>query len=157
METIDFNEVIRDNIEVVGELLPMATLTGNGLMSFEDKRKMFKPMPTSGGGLTHIAKIDQFKRYGAVIYVMPNNERSQGLFILKAGNSKTINPSLVRLCGDKINGKIYYKITGSTMDIYYKSSNSDSGPQDIFQTIIGTPTYTAYEGSIEDMTELAVS
>lgn len=126
-------------------------------MSFEDKQKMFKLMPTSGGGLTHIAKIDQFERYGAVIYVIPNNERSQGLFILKAGNSKTINPSLVRLCGDKINGKIYYKITGSTIDIYYKSSNSDSGPQDIFQTIIGTPTYTAYKGSIEEMTELAVS
>ena len=33
METIDFNEVIRDNIEVVGELLPEATYSKKGLMS----------------------------------------------------------------------------------------------------------------------------
>lgn len=32
METIDFNEVIRDNIEVVGGLIPEATSTNKGLM-----------------------------------------------------------------------------------------------------------------------------
>ena len=33
METIDFNEVIRDNIEVVGGLIGVATSTQNGLVS----------------------------------------------------------------------------------------------------------------------------
>ena len=33
METIDFNEVIRDNIEVVGELIGVANSTQNGLVS----------------------------------------------------------------------------------------------------------------------------
>lgn len=37
METIDFNEVIRDNIEVVGGLLPVASKEENGLMSKSDK------------------------------------------------------------------------------------------------------------------------
>ena len=32
METIDFNEVIKQNIEVVGELLPTVTTKSNGLM-----------------------------------------------------------------------------------------------------------------------------
>lgn len=32
METIDFNEVIRDNIEVVGGLLPEATATKSGII-----------------------------------------------------------------------------------------------------------------------------
>ena len=34
METIDFNEVIRDNIEVVGELIGLANGEKNGLMSY---------------------------------------------------------------------------------------------------------------------------
>lgn len=38
METIEFNEVIKQNIEVVGELLPLATTVSKGLMSHEDKR-----------------------------------------------------------------------------------------------------------------------
>lgn len=38
METIEFNEVIKQNIEVVGELLPEATTASKGLMSKEDKR-----------------------------------------------------------------------------------------------------------------------
>lgn len=141
----------------VGGLLPTATLKENGLMPFEDKQKMFKSMPTSGGGLTHIAQVVQYKRYGAAIYVIPNNENLPGLFLLKAGNSSSINPTLVRLYGGKMNGKIYYKITGSTLDLYYKAANSDTGPQDIFQTIVGTPAYTTYSGTIEDMTELVIS
>lgn len=144
-------------ISVVGGLLPTATLKENGLMSFADKQKMFKSMPTSGGGLTHIAQVVQYQRYGAAIYVIPNNEKLPGLFLLKAGNSSSINPTLVRLYGGNMNGKIYYKITGSTLDLYYKASNSDVGPQDIFQTIVGTPAYTTYSGTIEDMTELVVS
>lgn len=141
----------------VGGLLPAATLEENGLMSFEDKKRMFKSMPTSGGGLTHIAHVAQYKRYGAAIYVIPNNENPLGLFLLKAGNSSSINPTLVRLYGGGMNGKIYYKITGSTLDLYYKSANTDTGPQDIFQTIVGTPAYTTYSGTIEDMTELVTS
>ena len=42
METIDFNEVIRDNIEVVGGLLPLASKEQNGLMSKSDKIIQFK-------------------------------------------------------------------------------------------------------------------
>ena len=38
METIEFNEVIQQNIEVVGGLLPEATTASKGLMSKEDKR-----------------------------------------------------------------------------------------------------------------------
>ena len=41
METIDFNEVIRDNIEVVGELLPEATSLKKGLASPGMYRVMF--------------------------------------------------------------------------------------------------------------------
>ena len=33
METIDFNEVIKQNIEVVGGLIGVATSTQNGLVS----------------------------------------------------------------------------------------------------------------------------
>lgn len=139
------------------ELLPTATLKENGLMSFEDKQKTFKSMTTSGGGLTHIAQVEQYKRYGAAIYVIPNNENLSGLFLLTAGNSSSINPKLVRLYGGKMSGKIYYKITGSTLDLYYKASNFDTGPQDIFQTIVGTSSYTTYSGTIEDMTELVIS
>ena len=126
-------------------------------MSFEDKRNMFKSMPTGGGEVIHIAQVLQYKRYGAAIYVIPNNQNSLGLFLLKAGNSSTINPTLVRLYGGKMNGKIYYKITGSTLNLYYKAADSDTGPQDIFQTIIGTPAYTTYSGTVEDMTELVIS
>ena len=37
METIDFNQVIKDNISVVGGLLPIATTQSKGLMSAYDK------------------------------------------------------------------------------------------------------------------------
>lgn len=37
METIEFNEVIKQNIEVVGGLLPEVTVEKNGLMSKNDK------------------------------------------------------------------------------------------------------------------------
>lgn len=145
-------------LSVVEGLLPTATLKENGLMSFKDKQTTFKSMPTSGGGLTHIAQVEQNNRYGAAIYVIPNNENLSGLFLLKAGNNSSgINPTLIRIYGGKMNGKIYYKITGSTLDLYYKSSDSDTGPQDIFQTIIGTPEYTTYKGTIDDMTELVIS
>ena len=33
METIDFNEVIKQNIEVVGELLPVTGYNKNGIVS----------------------------------------------------------------------------------------------------------------------------
>ena len=141
----------------MGGLLPAATLKGKGLMSHEDKQTMFKPMRSSGGQLTHIAQVAQYQRYGAAIYVIPNNEQPLGLFLLKAGNGSSIYPTIVRLYGGRMNGKIYYKMTGSTLDLYYKSPEKDSGPQDIFQTIIGTPAYTTYSGTIEDMTELVIS
>lgn len=67
-------------ISVVGGLLPMATLTGNGLMSLEDKQNMFKSMPTSGGKLIQIASVKRYTRFGAVIYNIPNNQVTQGIF-----------------------------------------------------------------------------
>lgn len=159
METIDFNEVIRDpeTISVVGGLLPMATLTGNGLMSLEDKQNMFKSMPTSGGKLIQIASVKRYARFGAVIYNIPNNQATQGVFLLKAGNGLTPTPTLIRLLGDNIAGSILYKMTDTTMDLFYKTPTNDIGPQDIFQTITGTPIYTTYNGSAEEMTELSVS
>ena len=144
-------------IRLVGGLLPMATLTGNGLMSLEDKQRMFKSMPTSEGILIQIASVKRYTRFGAVIYNIPNNQVTQGIFLLKAGNGLTPTPTLIRLLGDNIAGSILYKMTDTTMDLFYKTPTNDIGPQDIFQTIIGTPTYTAYKGSIEDMTELSVS
>ena len=139
------------------ELLPEATLSKKGVMSFKDKQKMFKSLPTSGGGLIHVATVKEYTRFGAIIYNIPNNRAKEGMFFLKSGNSGTPMPNLIKLYGDKMAGKIYYKMTGTTMDIYYKSPNIDTGPQDIFQTIIGTPIYTTYTGTIDDMIELAIS
>ncbi len=141
----------------MGGLLPVATFTGNGIMSFEDKQKMFKPMPSGGGGLTHIASVKRYSRFGAIIYEIPNNESLQGVFLLKAGNGLNPTPTLTRLVNNNIAGRIFYKMTDTTMDLFYKAPDTDMGPQDIFQTIIGTPIYKAYNGSVEDMTELAVS
>lgn len=41
METIDFNEVVRDNIEVVGGLLQSGDLTKNGLMPMGRSFKIY--------------------------------------------------------------------------------------------------------------------
>lgn len=40
METIEFNEVIKQNIEVVGGLLPTATYNSKGIVSFETYRNI---------------------------------------------------------------------------------------------------------------------
>ena len=98
----------------------MATLTGNGLMSLEDKQNMFKSMPTSGGKLIQIASVKRYTRFGAVIYNIPNNQVTQGVFLLKAGNGLTPTPTLIRLLGDNIAGSILYKMTDTTMDLFYK-------------------------------------
>ena len=126
-------------------------------MSFGDKQKMFKSMPSSGGGLTHIASVNRYDRLGVIIYNIPNNESAQGMFLLKAGNGLYPTPTLTKLVGNNMAGKILYKMTDTTMDLFYKAPNVDIGPKDIFQTIIGTPIYTTYNGSTENMTELAVS
>jgi hypothetical protein len=54
METIDFNEVIRDNIEVVGGLLPVVTTERNGLMDKNDKTYM--PL-SSSNDFTYIGRM----------------------------------------------------------------------------------------------------
>lgn len=51
---------------------------------------------------------------------------------------------------------------GTTSEFSYDGGprehpTNDVGPQDIFQTITGTPIYTTYNGSAEEMTELSVS
>lgn len=66
METIDFNEVIRDNIEVVGELMSEATSLKKGLAS----PGMYRVMFVSGKAIKIIPNKTSytFLNYRAIVY-----------------------------------------------------------------------------------------
>ena len=68
METIDFNEVIRDNIEVVGELLPEATSKSKGLMP--SKYPYYYPLAswTAPTDNNKLYKIGIMKKQAGAIY-----------------------------------------------------------------------------------------
>ena len=125
METIDFNEVIRDNIEVVGELLPEATSKNKGLMPSKypyyyplaswiaptDKNKLYKIgiMKKQSGAIDPLGMIAWEKCVGrsTTFFTFSIINRTEGIF----GGINDIGPGSRR-------SKFYYKEEDQMLSLY---------------------------------------
>lgn len=137
-----------------------ATFSNKGLMGTFDKSFMPYPFPTSGSKIFLIADINRYQRVTSLIITSPNNNETAGLFILNAGHGTNTTPGLKKIIGYKMAGRIFYKLDGAKMKIYYQCPSADGGPLDIFvslQNQNGSIKYSEYSGSTEDMTEIVLT
>ena len=106
--------------KVLGELLPLATAGGNGLMSISDKRRMGRNFSNGYWKLAE-SKV-WYNHYGALIYgASPASARGVLLAVSWAG----INYSVSKLCG--VNG--YVRL--------YMGDNPDTGNHELWLGLTG--------------------
>lgn len=123
-------------------------------MSIKDKCYMPHEMDKSGGRIYLLATIEKYLRFTSLIVVSPNNT-SAGLYLLNAGYNSNSAPTLKKIVGNKLAGRIFYKMEGNTMSVFYKAPAVDAGPKDIFITFSEAELrYSRYDGSTDDMIEI---
>ena len=123
-------------------------------MSIKDKCYMPHEMDKSDARIYLLATVERYKRFTSLIVVSPNNS-SAGLYLLNAGNNSNPAPTLKKIVGNKLAGRIFYKMEGITMSLFYKAPAVDAGPKDIFITFSEVELrYSRYDGSTDDMIEI---
>ena len=130
METIDFNEVIRDNIEVVG-----------GLLDSNNKVPIIFPAMKENnttGGWMKIATIgngDGYNRSCSLVEVVATNYNAGTQLIAFIGITHGSNPTpFVVSKGGNGSYKIARKINSSTTDIYFYFEYANSCVEKIWVT-----------------------
>ena len=114
METIDFNEVIRDNIEVVGGLIGTATTNQDGLMP------AFRSMTIHYNNADHVVKYNLPANIGfsMCITAIKNHESGGQAVVFVTGYRGGIVADAVRK-GYYLKG-ISYITNSDSIDIYVK-------------------------------------
>lgn len=120
METIDFNEVIRDpgTISVVGELIGTVTENKNGLATIRMYNCLPKPLVANKTDeYVKICSINQIT-VGSILYTVGNQDigiRFCGIIDITASNNSggNIKIKLTKLSGVMDSVQIYYKKNAS--------------------------------------------
>lgn len=111
-------------------------------------------MDKSGARIYLLATVEKYLRFTSLIVVSPNNS-SPGLYLLNSGNNPNPVPTLKKIVGNKLAGRIFYKMEGTTMSLFYKAPAVDAGLKDIFITFSEVELrYSRYDGSTDDMIEI---
>lgn len=161
METIDFNQVIKDNISVVGGLLPLASYAENGLLPKEKSSQMTY---TTASGYYKIAKFKKgWGYYGCFIEVKAqhvllgktNNKSFTIIAIFHRTHAQGGKATAFDILGDNKSTKAYFD--PSTGDIYLYS-NQDYYISFVVEGVVGTVTIYPFEYyaelDVSNMTEL---
>ena len=125
METIDFNEVIKDNIEVVGGLLPEANYQSKGLCSTNiAKQKVDTWRGSSLVGYIQIAKVLKSGVYGLqnqlLIEVINTYNYLSDFLVTICDSQKGIIANCISIKDDS-RVQFYYNDDGNYLYIYINS------------------------------------
>ena len=118
METIDFNQVIKDNISVVGELLPVVSMNNNGLLSknncitYHDSGNRVVKFSYEYDSLFKIELIGEIQSGGKCFFAAVSLSKSQYGKNFEIISSKDLNNTIVK-----------YLDTDNTLDFYIETGN----------------------------------
>lgn len=118
METIDFNQVIKENISVVGGLLPVVSMNNNGLLSknncitYHDTGNRVAKFSYEYDSLFKIELIGEIQSAGKCFFVAVSLSESKYGKNFEIISSKDLNNTIVK-----------YLATDNTLDFYIETGN----------------------------------
>lgn len=117
METIDFNQVIKENISVVGELLPVANINEDGFLS----KKNCIITNTGGNKYAKLSYTKSGSSFGVLLGMFEMDGKSDCIFI--SFSKTSINESFKITSTRNLSGLCKYVYSDNTVDIYIKNGN----------------------------------